>query len=80
MTAIARQRAFIGHLMKSTGARNHQELAALLKLDPSFFSKLYNQPKPGMMLSTLAGISERTGIKVSMLAGWLAGEDEKKPA
>lgn len=72
---IANQRKFIDQLMVHTGAICHQELGRMLDLNPSVISKLHHHPKPGMKLSTLAGISARTGIKVSTLAGWLAGEE-----
>ena len=71
---VANQRKFVSHLMNATGAVTHDDLGKRLSLDPSVFSKLYNHPKPGIKLSTLVTISERTGIRVSRLAGWLAGE------
>lgn len=74
---VANQRKFVSCLMDATGAPTHDELGKRLGLNPSVFSKLYNHPKPGIKLSTLATISERTGIKVSALAGILAGEDIK---
>ena len=72
--SVANQRKFIDHLMVHTGAICHQELGRILDINPSVISKLHHYPKPGMKLSTLAGISERTGIRVSALAGILAGE------
>lgn len=71
---IINQRKFVDRLMVATGAITQDDLGKRLNLNHSVFSKLYNHPKPGIKLSTLVTISERTGIKVSTLAGILAGE------
>lgn len=72
---IEHQRKFISRLMDATGAIHQDDLGARLGINPSVFSKMYNHPKPGIKLSTLVTISQRTGIRVSRLAGWLVGED-----
>lgn len=75
MTHIINQRAFITHLMVATGSSTYHELGERLTIHPSVFTKLYYEAKPGMKISTLMTISQRTGIKVSKLAGLLAGEE-----
>lgn len=77
MTTVIHQRKFISNLMQRIDARTQQELADTIGVNASVLSKLHHHPKPGMTLSTLVTISSRTGIKVSTLAGWLAGEDIK---
>lgn len=74
MTTIIHQRKFISNLMERIDAKTQHELAEIIGVNASVLSKLHHHPKPGMTIQTLATISQRTGIKVSTLAGWLVGE------
>lgn len=67
---------FFDKLTAITGARNHAQLSRAIGVMPSVICRLYSGHNKTVSIETLVCISQKTGIKVSTLAGWAVGETE----